>query len=130
VNRRTVDDEDVCLAGGCARHVKEVNVVLGEGHSGLVRRAVRSHLEVGPSEGRAVGGLEEAHVKVEELAVEHSVWYMEVGKFSTKRAGGGGKENGNEQKKLVSWSRMMLAAAGSNLPAVVCCVVHDLAAAS
>lgn len=41
ISGRTVDDEDVCAAGGNVRDIQEVNVVLGQGHHWVVTVRVR-----------------------------------------------------------------------------------------
>ena len=62
-----MDDEDLGFPRRDVGDVKEVNVVLGKGHHGLVAGAKRSLLDIGPSERGRVGRRLCFHVEEEEI---------------------------------------------------------------
>lgn len=69
----TVDDEDVSRARRNVGNVQEVDVVLGEGHDGLVVSGVGRLLDVSPLERGRVRGVEVAHVEEVDLVVGERV---------------------------------------------------------
>lgn len=68
-----MDNEDLGVTLGSSWYVQEMNVVLSNGHDGLVRCIVGCFLDVGPREGTGVSRLEITHVKEEELALRESI---------------------------------------------------------
>lgn len=70
---RTVDDEDVGGAGIDTGDINEVDVVLSEGHDGVVVASVWRGLNIVPTERRAVCGSQSTHIEGEKFALRHGI---------------------------------------------------------
>jgi hypothetical protein len=64
---------DVGTASYHIRNIEEENVILSEGHNGFVAGRIRRLFNIYPRERSAIGGLEKAHVQVEQLSMRQRV---------------------------------------------------------
>ena len=84
----TVDDEDLGVPCGNVGDIKEVNVVLGEGHHRLVAGAERGLLDIGPGERGRVGRRLCSHIQEEEVRARDGIEDVGVVVENSSEVGG------------------------------------------
>ena len=72
---RIVNDKDLCRSGRDARDVDEVDVVLSQGHHGLIAGWVWGLFLVDPCDWCAVSCLERTHIQREQVSVGKRIWH-------------------------------------------------------
>lgn len=92
----TVDDEDVCRAGGDAGYVDEVDVVIRQRHRRLVTRPIRRRAHVIPGQRVALRSRQHIHIDEPHLSavrneVEHVRVMVEDGAVRLRQVEAGGR---------------------------------------